>query len=108
METNTNVPSTTTSEPTTKTLNVGKGKGGSKRHQKQRLQNNIEGITKPSIRRCARRGGVKRLSGDVYEESKSALSSFLETIIKDSIVYTNHAGRKTVTSGDIVYALKRN
>jgi histone H4 len=29
--------------------------------------NNIEGITKPAIRRLARRGGVKRISGLIYE-----------------------------------------
>ena len=28
----------------------------------------VEGITKPAIRRLARRGGVKRISGLIYEE----------------------------------------
>ena len=28
----------------------------------------LEGITKPAIRRLARRGGVKRISGLIYEE----------------------------------------
>ena len=43
------------------------GKGGAKRHRKV-LRDNIQGITKPAIRRLARRGGVKRISGLVYEE----------------------------------------
>ena len=34
------------------------GKGGAKRHRKV-LRDNIQGITKPAIRRLARRGGVK-------------------------------------------------
>ena len=34
----------------------------------QVLRDNIQGITKPAIRRLARRGGVKRISGLVYEE----------------------------------------
>ena len=32
------------------------------------LRDNIQGITKPAIRRLARRGGVKRISGLIYEE----------------------------------------
>lgn len=39
----------------------GLGKGGAKRHRKV-LRDNIQGITKPAIRRLARRGGVKRIS----------------------------------------------
>ena len=65
----------------------GLGKGGAKRHRKvekgffknpifcihlftwfQVLRDNIQGITKPAIRRLARRGGVKRISGLIYEE----------------------------------------
>lgn len=46
---------------------VGFGKGGPKRHRKV-LRDNIQGITKPAIRRLARRGGVKRISGLIYEE----------------------------------------
>ncbi|KAI3698148.1 hypothetical protein L6452_31260 [Arctium lappa] len=57
----------------------GLGKGGAKRHRKV-LRDNIQGITKPAIRRLARRGGVKRIK---------------------------HARRKTVTAMDVVYALKR-
>ena len=31
------------------------------------------GITKPAIRRLARRGGVKRISGLIYEETRGVL-----------------------------------
>ena len=44
----------------------GLGKGGAKRHRKI-LRDNIQGITKPAIRRLARRGGVKRISGLIYK-----------------------------------------
>ena len=54
----------------------GKGKGGKgkaggagKRHRKV-IRDNIQGITKPAIRRLARRGGVKRISGLIYEEAR--------------------------------------
>ena len=120
------------------------------------------GITKPAIRRLARRGGVKRISGLIYEETRGVLKVcsvclcmyvrcvyvraclpacvsprvcacafsphattralmhththnttpppkqvFLENVIRDSVTYTEHARRKTVTALDVVYALKR-
>ena len=86
----------------------GLGKGGSKRHRKVlRLRDNIQGITEPVIRRLARRGGVKRISGLIYEETRGVLKVFLENVIRDSVTYTEHARRKTVTAMDVVYALKR-
>nr|XP_055178576.1 histone H4-like [Nyctereutes procyonoides] len=54
----------------------GLGKGGAKRHRKV-LRDNIQGITKPAIRRLARRGGVKRISGLIYEETRGVLKVFL-------------------------------
>ena len=88
----------------------GRGKGGKggagKRHRKV-LRDNIQGITKPAIRRLARRGGVKRISGLMYEETRTNLKSFLGNVIKDSVTYCEHARRKTVTALDVVYALKR-
>nr|UXY87778.1 histone H4 [Cryptomonas curvata] len=82
------------------------GKGGTKRHRKV-LRDNIQGITKPAIRRLARRGGVKRISGLIYEETRNVLKCFLENIVKDAVTYTEHARRKTVTAMDVIYALKR-
>ncbi|CDO68546.1 hypothetical protein BN946_scf184998.g43 [Trametes cinnabarina] len=82
-------------------------RGGAKRHRKI-LRDNIQGITKPAIRRLARRGGVKRISGLIYEETRGVLKIFLENVIRDSVTYTEHAKRKTVTALDVVYALKRS
>jgi histone H4 len=152
----------------------GLGKGGAKRHRKI-LRDNMfvplplcllsstqkssadalpfllsflhsQGITKPAIRRLARRGGVKRISGLIYEETRGILKIFLESelrllflplplplpllrplrlalvasaadcplplhlaedVIRDSVTYTEHSKRKTVTALDVVYALKR-
>ena len=56
----------------------GLGKGGAKRHRKI-LRDNIQGITKPAIRRLARRGGVKRISGLIYEETRGVLKVFEDT-----------------------------
>uniref|UniRef100_A0A9J8C713 Histone H4 n=1 Tax=Cyprinus carpio carpio TaxID=630221 RepID=A0A9J8C713_CYPCA len=59
------------------------------------LRDNIQGITKPAIRRLARRGGVKRISGLIYEETRGVLKVFLENVIRDAVTYTEHAKRKT-------------
>jgi histone H4 len=84
----------------------GFGKVGAKRiHHKTR--DVILGITKPAIRRLARRGGVKRISALIYDETRTVLRSFLENVVRDAVTYTEHARRKTVTAMDVVYALKR-
>ena len=86
----------------------GSAKGSSStRRMKKLLKGNINGVTKGSIRRLSRRGGVKRISGLIYEETRGVLKVFLENVIRDSVTYTEHARRKTVTAMDVVYALKR-
>ena len=89
----------------------GLGKGGkafvgAKRHRKI-LRDNIQGVTKPAIKRLARRGGVKRINGLIYEEVRGALKVFLKDVIKDAISYTEYRRAKTVTAMDVLYALKR-
>ena len=85
----------------------GLGRGGAKRHRRI-LRDNIQGVTKPAIRRLARRGGVLRIAGLVYEEIRGALREFLEKVVTDAVTYTEHSKRgKTVTVMDVVYALKR-
>jgi len=84
----------------------GLGKGSAKRHRKI-LRDNINGVTKPAIRRMARRGGAKRIAGLLYEETRNTLKTFLNTVIRDSLLYTEHAKRRTVTTGDVAFALSR-
>ena len=38
----------------------------------------VQGITKPAIRRLARRGGVKRISGLIYEETRGVLKVIIK------------------------------
>ncbi|XP_065088069.1 histone H4-like [Ochlerotatus camptorhynchus] len=59
-------------------------KGGAKRHRKV-LRDNMKGITKPAIRRLARRGGVKRIFGVIYEETRGVLEVFLVNMIRPAI-----------------------
>ena len=61
----------------------GLGKGGAKRHRKT-LRDSIHGITKPAIRRLARRGGVKRISGLIYE---GFCSNFTDLSFTDLRIY---------------------
>ena len=91
---------------------IGKGKGkvlglGGKRHSRPVLRDNIQGISKPAIRRLARRGGVKRISSQIYDETRNVLKQFVENVVRDAVTYMEHARRKTVTALDVVYAMKR-
>ena len=80
---------------------------GSKRHRKV-FRDNIQGVTKPAIRRLARKGGVKRIHGTVYEETRGVLRNYIVQIMQDAVEYTLHARRRTVMALDVVNALKRN
>ncbi|KAF5020765.1 hypothetical protein F66182_7193 [Fusarium sp. NRRL 66182] len=59
---------------------AGKTPMGNKRHRKI-LKDSVRGITKPAIRRLARRGGVKRISAGIYDEIRSALKIRLEDVL---------------------------
>ncbi|PNX60382.1 histone H4 [Trifolium pratense] len=58
----------------------GRGKGGAKRHIRFFVTTSRESqsLTKPAICRLARRGGVKRISRLIYEETRGVLKIFLE------------------------------
>ena len=75
--------------------------------QCQNVVKETRACVRPAIRWSARRGGVKRISGLIYEETRGVLKVFLENVIRDAVTYTEHAKRKTVTAMDVVYALKR-
>ena len=71
------------------------GKVGAKRVRKT-TKEVILGITKPAIRRLARRGGVKRISNLIYEETRLVLKAFLENVVRDAVTYTEHGGRRSL------------
>ena len=84
----------------------GTGQSGAKRHRKS-TKTALQGITQAAIRKIARRGGAKRISGLVYEVTRDVLKEFLYKLIQDTVHYTECAKRKTVTSMDVMMALKR-
>ncbi|KAJ7150113.1 hypothetical protein C8R43DRAFT_497604 [Mycena crocata] len=65
-------------------------------------------LTKPSIRRLARRGGVKRISGLMCEEVRVALRIYLEDVVRDAILHTESGWRSTLSSADVVHAIRRS
>ncbi|PSK42092.1 histone H4.2 [Elsinoe australis] len=90
----------------TRGLGLGKSKDSLKRHRKI-LRDNIQGITKPAIRRLARRGGVKRISGMIYDDVRRALKQFLERLLRDVVFVLEGRGQQTVRVSDIVFCLNR-
>jgi histone H4 len=64
-------------------------------------------ITKGSVKRLARRGGVKRISGDCVEAANKALRVFLTDVIQNAVVYADHGNRRTVTTQDVLLSLKQ-
>jgi len=45
-------------------------------------------ITKPAIRRLARRGGVKRINALVYQQAREIVREFLSETLGDALTYT--------------------
>ena len=65
-------------------------------------------VTNGALRRLARRGGVKRISPSSYEHVRDYIDDFLMKVVRDSLTYTEHRRRRTITAMDVVYALKKN
>ncbi|KAM3501016.1 hypothetical protein MY10362_005900 [Beauveria mimosiformis] len=66
----------------------------------------ILGITRPAIRRLARRGGVKRMSGLIYEETRKVIRDHLTQILRNCCIYVEYRNAKTVTVQDVLYSLR--
>lgn len=84
----------------------GKGKIVGKRHKTHKPLSPTTMITKPALRRIARRGGITRVSSDSYEVMNSALLSYLRTLLSKANTHVEHGKRKTVSVTDVAYALK--
>ncbi|KAJ7854268.1 hypothetical protein B0H14DRAFT_2353809, partial [Mycena olivaceomarginata] len=71
----------------------------------------LPSITKPDIRHLLRRGGVKRTSGLMYQETRGALKIFLSQLIRDAVTYTDHRPmdhRTTLSAKDVVCGLRHS
>jgi len=55
----------------------------------------------------ARKAGVKRISGEIYNDLRECLKGYLETIVACTFNYTEYYNRKTVATKDVVQACKK-
>lgn len=82
------------------------GKGGGNRSTKV-IRDHLKNITKGDLRRIARRAGCERMAAEIYNQTREALRVFLQGVLNDTIVYTDHAKRKTVITNDVLHSLRR-
>ena len=75
-----------------------------RRHRKI-LRDNIQGITKPAIRRLVHAVAPEaQLSEIIYEETRGLLKHQLENITRSAVTFVEHGRRKTVTVEDVEMA----
>lgn len=72
------------------------------------LHNNFQAISVQEIRRAARCGGMKPISGLVYNGIQGIFHKYIEKIIPDAVLYLENAQHKMITVMDVVHALKGN
>ncbi|PPR06951.1 hypothetical protein CVT24_011014 [Panaeolus cyanescens] len=65
-------------------------------------------IKNPSVRRVARKGGVKRMDSTVSSKAKDAMRAYLHAVVHDAVIYTENGKRKTLTALDVQRALRRS
>ncbi|KAJ7152094.1 histone cluster 1, H4d [Mycena filopes] len=63
---------------------------------------------KPTIKRLARRGGVKRMAGFIYEETRGCFFPYVQALVQASVVYAENSYRTTITAADVTHALRRS
>ena len=86
---------------------LGSGRKGLKRLPRT-IRDGSSALNRPALRRLARRAGVKRIDVGIYEEGPLAMREWLKKIVMDSVTFTEHAKRATVTINDVLMALKRH
>lgn len=60
----------------------------------------------PAIRRLARRGGIKRVSYDLYEETRRVIENYVIHTLRNAQHVMESSGRKMIDVHDILYALR--
>jgi len=77
-----------------------------RRHQRKPT-NNLLGVTYPAIRRLARRGGVRRIRREIYNETRTVIKQRLSEILRRVAAILELANRKIVRVEDILYTLEQ-
>ena len=76
--------------------------------RKSNKTGNIKVVSEPAVRRLARRGGVKRISKEIYQETQNVAKEFLTKVLEKSCIYKDDRNPNAVTlePGDVVRALR--
>ena len=82
------------------------GSVGLRNKNKTKLRQ-LVGFKGPTLRRLARRGGVKRISKKVYDTVNGVAVNMLEDIVRSSMIVSSHAGRKMISLKDVLYTLSQ-
>lgn len=61
-----------------------------------RRRDNIQGITKPALKRLTYTAGITEVSGLIYEELRGILKSKMEDVINKAVKYTTHYRYRTI------------
>lgn len=69
------------------------------------FRSNIEGITKESIDMALRRAGVIIASELIYEESRGILHVYMQNVLRNAIIFSEHARERIITASHITQAL---
>ena len=85
----------------------GKSAAGAGKRAKKVLKANSASVSQGSIRRLARRAGVKRIAAASYNEVRDVLRRFVDGVVRDATAYTEHAKQKTVAVSHIIAALRK-
>ncbi|KAF3072312.1 hypothetical protein CFAM422_005199 [Trichoderma lentiforme] len=83
------------------------GPSSSQGGKRSQLGGKTIGLGVKRHRRLTRRGGVKRISATVYDETRLAMKAFLEKVLHDAVAYVEYRRAKTITLEDILHSLKR-
>lgn len=66
----------------------------------------MQSVTKGAIQRLARKAGIKRLSGLLYEESRGIIQVYIQPIVRDAVLAANNKKRIRVQVNDVQIALR--
>ena len=78
-----------------------------KRHQRSRKTDTSKMLRYPAIQRASLKGGVIRLSGQVYEMVFEDTKRFITKIVHSCLLYKG-ADKKTITLDHVMFACKKH
>jgi histone H3/H4 len=70
------------------------------------LRDSIYGISRSAILRLARNAGVKEMSGKLHEDVREVIRNYLHSLLKNTVLYMQSAGRKVVRVSDVEAAFR--